>query len=94
MVTIRPERSQDHYEVYRLNELAFGQPLEATLVDKLRAPRPTPQHRSETVNFRVAGTWQARSGGRPSGTMSSGRTWALRPFAEREYCDGWTSPHT
>ena len=40
MITIRPERPRDYSEVHRLNELAFGQPLEANLVDKLRTNCP------------------------------------------------------
>ena len=36
MVTIRQERPEDVAEVRRVNELAFEQPAEANLVDKLR----------------------------------------------------------
>jgi putative acetyltransferase len=36
MVTIRRERSEDGAQVRRVNELAFGQPAEADLVDGLR----------------------------------------------------------
>jgi putative acetyltransferase len=36
-MTIRPERAADTSEVRRVHELAFGQPLEADLVDRLRA---------------------------------------------------------
>jgi putative acetyltransferase len=35
-MTIRPERAADTPEVRRVHELAFGQPLEADLVDRLR----------------------------------------------------------
>ena len=37
MITVRSERSEDHGEVRRVHELAFGQPIEAELVDRLRA---------------------------------------------------------
>jgi putative acetyltransferase len=37
VITIRPESHEDESAVRRLNELAFGQPAEADLVDKLRA---------------------------------------------------------
>jgi putative acetyltransferase len=36
MITIRPERPEDAVQVRRVNELAFGQPAEADLVDSLR----------------------------------------------------------
>ena len=36
MITIRPERPEDSSRVRRINELAFEQPAEADLVDKLR----------------------------------------------------------
>ena len=36
MITIRTERPEDYTEVRRINELAFGRPAEADLVDKLR----------------------------------------------------------
>ena len=36
MTTVRAETIQDVAAVKRLNELAFGQPLEANLVDALR----------------------------------------------------------
>ena len=36
MVIIRPETPDDTPEVRRINELAFGQPAEADLVDRLR----------------------------------------------------------
>jgi putative acetyltransferase len=35
-MTIRPERAADTSEVRRVHELAFGQPVEADLVDRLR----------------------------------------------------------
>jgi putative acetyltransferase len=35
--SVRPEIPADHAEVRRVNELAFGQPAEADLVDALRA---------------------------------------------------------
>src|SRR2546427_3847405 len=35
-VTIRPERSEDASRVRHVNELAFGQPMEADLVERLR----------------------------------------------------------
>jgi putative acetyltransferase len=35
-MTIRPERGADTSEVRRVHELAFGQPVEADLVDRLR----------------------------------------------------------
>jgi putative acetyltransferase len=35
-VTIRPEKSEDIADVRRVNELAFGRPAEANLVDQLR----------------------------------------------------------
>jgi len=37
LITIRPERSEDHAPVRQVNEQAFGQPQEAHVVDKLRA---------------------------------------------------------
>lgn len=37
MITIRAENAEDIPAVRRVNELAFGQPNEAVLVDKLRA---------------------------------------------------------
>ena len=37
MVVVRNERTEDHESVRRVNELAFGQPNEADLVDALRA---------------------------------------------------------
>lgn len=36
MTTIRPERPEDSSRIRRVNELAFGQPAEADLVEKLR----------------------------------------------------------
>lgn len=36
MAIIRPERPEDASEIRHVNELAFGQPAEADLVDKLR----------------------------------------------------------
>lgn len=36
MLTIRAEGLEDHPQVRRINELAFGQPAEADLVDRLR----------------------------------------------------------
>ena len=36
VVTIRPEQQTDHEQVFRVNELAFGQPDEARLVEALR----------------------------------------------------------
>lgn len=36
VLTIRPERPPDHQQVFRLNQLAFGQPGEARLVEALR----------------------------------------------------------
>ena len=36
-MTIRPERPEDAARVREVNQLAFGQPAEADLVDKLRA---------------------------------------------------------
>ena len=35
-IVIRPEAPQDQSAVFRVNELAFGQPSEARLVDALR----------------------------------------------------------
>ena len=35
-MTIRPERSEDASRVRHVNELAFGQPMEADLVERLR----------------------------------------------------------
>jgi len=40
VMTIRPERPEDASQVRHVNELAFGQPLEADLVDKLRQACP------------------------------------------------------
>lgn len=37
MIAIRAEKTEDHESVRRINELAFGQPNEADLVDALRA---------------------------------------------------------
>jgi putative acetyltransferase len=39
-MTIRPERPEDASRVRHVNELAFGQPAEADLVDKLRQACP------------------------------------------------------
>ncbi len=36
MITIRPERPEDASRVRHINELAFGQPAEADLVERLR----------------------------------------------------------
>lgn len=36
MITIRPEQLEDRSRVRRVNELAFGRPVEADLVEKLR----------------------------------------------------------
>jgi len=36
-MTIRPERPEDASRIHEVNQLAFGQPAEADLVDKLRA---------------------------------------------------------
>ena len=36
MITIRPERLEDTSRVRHVNELAFGQPAEADLVERLR----------------------------------------------------------
>jgi putative acetyltransferase len=36
VITIRPERPEDASQVRHVNELAFGQPAEADLVDRLR----------------------------------------------------------
>jgi hypothetical protein len=36
LITIRPERPEDADRVRSINELAFGQPTEANLVDRLR----------------------------------------------------------
>ena len=36
MVIIRPERPEDSFQIRHVNELAFGRPAEADLVDKLR----------------------------------------------------------
>lgn len=36
MISIRSEKREDHASVYSINELAFGQPNEADLVDALR----------------------------------------------------------
>lgn len=36
MTTIRPERPEDASRIRRVNELAFGQPAEADLVERLR----------------------------------------------------------
>jgi putative acetyltransferase len=36
MITIRPERPEDASQVRQVNELAFGQPTEANLVERLR----------------------------------------------------------
>ena len=36
MVTIRPERAEDASQVRQVNELAFGQPAEADLIESLR----------------------------------------------------------
>lgn len=37
MIVVRAEKTEDHKSVRRVNELAFGQPNEADLVDALRA---------------------------------------------------------
>lgn len=36
LISIRPETTEDHAAVYRVNQLAFAQPNEADLVDALR----------------------------------------------------------
>jgi putative acetyltransferase len=36
VTTIRPERPEDSFRIRHVNELAFGQPAEADLVEKLR----------------------------------------------------------
>jgi putative acetyltransferase len=36
VLTIRPEQPADHQQVFRVNQLAFGQPNEARLVEALR----------------------------------------------------------
>lgn len=36
MISVRAETTEDHAAVYRVNQLAFGQPNEADLVDALR----------------------------------------------------------
>ena len=36
MTIIRPERAEDSFQVRQVNELAFGQPAEADLVERLR----------------------------------------------------------
>jgi len=36
VITIRPERPEDHQEIFKVNELAFGGPDEARLVQALR----------------------------------------------------------
>ena len=40
MAIIRPERPEDASQIRQVNELAFGQPAEADLVDKLRKACP------------------------------------------------------
>jgi len=40
MISIRPERPEDAAVVRRINELAFGQPSEASLVERLRQTCP------------------------------------------------------
>ena len=40
MVTIRPEQPDDIAAVHALNETVFGQPVEATIVDSIRAACP------------------------------------------------------
>ena len=40
MITIRPEQPDDIAAVHSINEKAFGQPLEANLVDTLRVACP------------------------------------------------------
>ena len=37
MLTIRPEQPADHQQVFQVNQLAFGRPGEAKLVEALRA---------------------------------------------------------
>ncbi len=41
MVIIRPESEEDYEVVRRINELAFGRPSEAALVDALRTAAPS-----------------------------------------------------
>jgi len=40
VITIRPERPEDASRVRHVNELAFGQPAEADLVERLRQACP------------------------------------------------------
>jgi predicted N-acetyltransferase YhbS len=35
-IRVRPEKEEDYPVVYRINEVAFGQPNEADLVESLR----------------------------------------------------------
>ena len=48
MVDIRPETPEDEAQVRAVNEKAFGQPVEADLVDRLRVSCP------EAISLRTA----------------------------------------
>ncbi|MBN2549294.1 MAG: N-acetyltransferase [Anaerolineales bacterium] len=39
-IEVRPETDSDHLAIHRINELAFGRPQEADIVDKLRDSCP------------------------------------------------------
>jgi putative acetyltransferase len=54
-ILIRPEQPGDAADISRVNEDAFGQPLEARLVDRLRANGGVLLSLVATVNGRIAG---------------------------------------
>lgn len=55
MITIRAEQAEDIPAIRRVNELAFGQPAEANLVDALRAASSTQISLVAVENERVVG---------------------------------------
>jgi putative acetyltransferase len=55
LITIQPERTEDHPAVRRVNELAFSQPNEADLVDALREKVPDHISLVATVDGNVVG---------------------------------------
>ena len=65
-IVIRPEAPQDQSAVFRVNELAFGQPNEARLVDALRpAARPylsLVAVDDDQVTERIPGALRGRTG--------------------------------
>lgn len=55
MIKIRPEQPGDALSIHTVNELAFGQPTEATLVDKLRTSCPDSLSLVAEIEVQVVG---------------------------------------